>query len=635
MKAPTTSRPKRIPLFVVATMTASLFTLSVTGCWGTSAPAPPSAPTAQEEVKSTSQAEGTKQSSSQPQKVDAANDSSEKTERGAPAESVARNATASSLSVADSETQAQPSGAGRNSVAGSRVLVLAEGGPILMELDLTLDGRSLGQAFDEILAGVQRDADSDKDGMVTWDELTKLPRIRDGFLGNARLESERERREFVRQYDVNRNGQVDEVEWARVFREGSQSGRAFSVENRDDHRDWNRSASPLFGLLDVDSDQSLSAAECDAASRRLLRLDADDDEHLQPYEVSATRIEMPGMENPTQRRSSGPKFAWHLSSRSDWNAVIRACQITYAVGGPLASGCFPQRPGLFERLDSDANGRLSLVEFQQLSTIEPHVRFAVRWGSDSTSSASADDSFAFELTRWSPELGVREESCMATQRGVRLRLGRSLLEVFARESSGESASRRATQILSQFDANKNAYLDGDEIAAALTPLMLTTTDVDQDENEQITTAELTAALGSRLEASAAQVRVVASHPEDAVWTLLDQDFDAQLSGGELDSAPRRLRARDEDGSGTITAEELPEVVFLAVVRGEIPTGLVAPEPQPTPPSANAPTWFLRMDGNSDGRLSGREFLGERAQFEQLDVDGDGFLSIHESAPQPP
>ena len=36
-----------------------------------------------------------------------------------------------------------------------------------------------------------------------------------------------------------------------------------------------------------------------------------------------------------------------------------------------------------------------------------------------------------------------------------------------------------------------------------------------------------------------------------------------------------------------------------------------------------------MDSNNDGDLSSDEFIGTREQFEQLDQDSDGLLSVKE------
>jgi hypothetical protein len=42
-----------------------------------------------------------------------------------------------------------------------------------------------------------------------------------------------------------------------------------------------------------------------------------------------------------------------------------------------------------------------------------------------------------------------------------------------------------------------------------------------------------------------------------------------------------------------------------------------------------------MDSNGDGDISPREFLGSREKFQQLDTDGDGFVSGDEAGTLPP
>src|SRR5215212_2696603 len=52
-----------------------------------------------------------------------------------------------------------------------RMAVLTAGGPIVMDVLLTIDGRSHQDAFEEVVSQVLKAADSDKDGRSTWKEL--------------------------------------------------------------------------------------------------------------------------------------------------------------------------------------------------------------------------------------------------------------------------------------------------------------------------------------------------------------------------------------------------------------------------------------------------------------------------------
>jgi Ca2+-binding EF-hand superfamily protein len=129
-----------------------------------------------------------------------------------------------------------------------------------------------------------------------------------------------------------------------------------------------------------------------------------------------------------------------------------------------------------------------------------------------------------------------------------------------------------------------------------------------------------------------QVQVRAGQVEDAVFGWLDVNHDERLKTRELAGATARLAELDRDGRGHVMASDVPEQLSCYVVRGAAPTdGTGMSAPAAAPPTS-LPAWLKAMDGNGDGEISPREFLGTREQFTTLDKNGDGYLDASEAQP---
>ncbi|MBX9677916.1 MAG: EF-hand domain-containing protein [Gemmataceae bacterium] len=121
-----------------------------------------------------------------------------------------------------------------------------------------------------------------------------------------------------------------------------------------------------------------------------------------------------------------------------------------------------------------------------------------------------------------------------------------------------------------------------------------------------------------------------------LFAQLDRDNDGKLSKAELDAADQLVRKLDADDDETVSALELSgqNVNQMARFGG----GMMGLNAAPPTTQANVfllgskgalQTCFERLDKNGDGKLTNEEFSVPANQFETLDTDEDGTLSIAE------
>jgi Ca2+-binding EF-hand superfamily protein len=87
-----------------------------------------------------------------------------------------------------------------------------------------------------------------------------------------------------------------------------------------------------------------------------------------------------------------------------------------------------------------------------------------------------------------------------------------------------------------------------------------------------------------------------------------------------------VAALDKDRSQSLAPNELPLIVRLSIDRSDTRMeGLVNVLPTESQSQTLPEDWFAAMDLNGDSAVSTDEFLGDRSDFESLDVDGDGVI----------
>jgi hypothetical protein len=195
-----------------------------------------------------------------------------------------------------------------------------------------------------------------------------------------------------------------------------------------------------------------------------------------------------------------------------------------------------------------------------------------------------------------------------------------------------------TRFLDQYDADKNEYLDTNEVSRS--PIRNLFSVIDSDNNGQVFRNELSAYATRVSAAQLARTMLTVASKGNQLFEVLDANQDRRITQLELVAGRQRIADWDRDGDGKVAAAEVPQYWSLTISRGAQPT-------QATPTAlvrrsaamfgtvnrrpGSGPVWFQTMDRNQDGTVSRREFLGELEDFGDLDQNDDGVLSLSETS----
>jgi Ca2+-binding EF-hand superfamily protein len=394
----------------------------------------------------------------------------------------------------------------------------------------------------------------------------------------------------------------------------------------------------LFKALDQNNDGKLIQSEVKTAEKLLTVHDSDEDECLSAAELNAKYQ----LNRGTQQYLSPTTPAVPQDV-----AVYLAGQVPGVVTQLVLKHCdrdgdnelSPAEVGFdstaFRRLDTNSNGKLDGEELDEWRSGAADVEIRL-------SIASVMSDSKAEVQTPKGVLAERDFDLRQLEAGrLVLRVGRQSLEFSAFApftESGINELRNTSNQQFSFVSKGKDYVVERDLGGPNAPqtqfVRVLFDSADRNGDGRLTRQEFDQYFEAQQIFMSVGLVVTPAVTTPTLFQLLDEDSDGRLSVRELRMAWERLLPMEPPGSSIVTRDALQPMYSLRVSRaletstvGSINNaGLVVTPRVPT----KGPLWFRKMDRNGDGDVSRAEFLGSRAEFDQIDTDRDNLISLHEA-----
>jgi Ca2+-binding EF-hand superfamily protein len=534
---------------------------------------------------------------------------------------------------------------------GYEIIVFAPHRPIRATVRILYSGKPLADRWTEALKIAYQGFDRDGDGTLNgyevqyiFSDLSLGRLVQTGFYA-----PNPDNLPTLDKLDLDRDRQISFDEFAAYYTNAA--SRAIQAFPAADESPTNAlTTEALFKLMDHNGDDKLTRDEVAAVEKLLASKDADEDECLSVQELVGNggadprfRVQFQTNGQPAPRRVPQNVVPFELG-RIPGTIIQKRIIPEYDKNNDfeLTQAECGFDDATFARLDFDGSGKLSGAELDRWRTGPADLEATL-----SLAPQAADCKAA--ITTDKKQLFERGFTTKVVESGrVVVRHGRQPIEFWAfapSQRNGRTAQLKqsygALFLFQQLAGNKG-YIEEKDFsgnnAFQFQQIRVIVDPADFNSDGRLTREEFDKYFDLQQPFVDLGMGLAPAVQTPTLFQLLDENRDGRLGVRELRTAWSRLIALEPAGpdgkSEVVTRLAIQPSVSLRLSRtldrGIIGQQVFFPNQNSVSVPQKGPQWFRKMDRNADGDVSRLEFLGTRAEFDAIDRDGDGLISLEEA-----